>query len=112
MRTMKRALALALTLTLVLALLPVPASAEPSFDSSETICLYVGQKLEYQRPEPFALDYAALTAYFKSDEYCARAYATEVIFGEEEKLLATARFSYFCVDGSEIAQNSRAARQP
>ena len=45
------------------------ASADPSYDSSETIYLYVGQRLEYQRPEPFALNYAALTAWFKSDEY-------------------------------------------
>ena len=28
------------------------------------------------------------------------------------KLLATASFSYFCVDGSEIARNSPIARQP
>ena len=35
------------------------------------------------------------------------------ITGEEDKLLATACFTYFCVDGSSIARNSPgAARQP
>ncbi len=85
MKTMKRALLLALTLITVSAVLSVTAWAEPGFDSSETICLYVGQKIEYQRPEPFALDYAGLTAYFKSDDYYARAYTAEVIFGAEDK---------------------------
>lgn len=31
------------------------------------------------------------------------------LFGEEEKLLATASFAFFCVDGSEIARNSPTA---
>ena len=34
------------------------------------------------------------------------------ITGEEEKLLATACFTFFCVDGSEIARNSPAAKRP
>ena len=81
----KKLLTLLLALALLAGLLPMTASADPSYDSRETICLYVGQKLEYQRPEPFALDYAGLTAYFKSDAYTARAYTAEVIFGAEEK---------------------------
>lgn len=34
------------------------------------------------------------------------------ITGEGEKLLATACFTFFCVDGSEIARNSPAAKRP
>ena len=33
------------------------------------------------------------------------------ITGEQDKLLATACFTFFCVDGSEIARSSPAARQ-
>ena len=78
----KRLLSLILTLALGIGLLPAAAWAL-SADSSETIYLYVGQRLEYQRPEPFALDYAGLTAYFKSDAYSARAYSAEVFYGEK-----------------------------
>ena len=34
------------------------------------------------------------------------------ITGDDDKLLATASFSFFCLDGSETARSSLAARQP